>query len=304
MALTPEQAIDVVDGVFGRHPGFRALHAKGVVMAGEFCPTTDAATLTRAAHMQGAALPVTVRFSNGSGDPDHPDWLPDPRGLAVKVYLPDGSRTDIVAVSTPRFPTRTPEGFIELLEAQAAGVAAVWKFPMFLAHHREAISVLPVAVPSLTPPSSYATIPYFALHAYKWIDADGGQRYVRYTLRPASRGPRLNPVSARRRGRNYLQEEIVDRAQREPVLFSLEVQIAAAGDPVDDPSAAWPKNRPRATVGTLRVTGPDTEREQGGDVLVFDPTRVTDGIECSDDPVLRFRPGAYSESIRRRTESG
>src|SRR5690349_5845371 len=124
MALTPEQAIDVVDGVFGRHPGFRALHAKGTVMAGELCPTADAATLTRAAHMQGSALPVTVRFSNGSGDPDQPDWMPDPRGLAVKVYLPDGSRTDIVAVSTPRFPTRTPEGFIELLEAQAAGVAA------------------------------------------------------------------------------------------------------------------------------------------------------------------------------------
>ena len=35
---------------------------------------------------------------------------------------------------------------------------------------------------------------------------------------------------------------------------------------------------------------------------VFDPSRVTDGIECSDDPVLRFRPRAYSESIRRRAD--
>jgi catalase len=54
------------------------------------------------------------------------------------------------------------------------------------------------------------------------------------------------------------------------------------------------------TVGTLSVTGPDHERDQGDDVLVFDPSRVTDGIECSDDPVLAFRPAAYSESIRRR----
>jgi catalase len=35
-------------------------------------------------------------------------------------------------------------------------------------------------------------------------------------------------------------------------------------------------------------------------VLVFDPGRVADGIECSNDPVLRYRPPAYSESIARR----
>ena len=53
--------------------------------------------------------------------------------------------------------------------------------------------------------------------------------------------------------------------------------------------------------GTLEITGLETERETGGDVLVFDPTRVTDGIELSDDPVLRFRPQAYSASVARRT---
>lgn len=302
MSLTPEQAINTVTEVFGRHDGFRALHAKGVVMAGTFCPTAEAASLTRAAHMQGPDLPVTVRFSNGSGNPRQPDWAADPRGLAVKFYLPDGSRTDIVAVSTPRFPTRTPEGFIELMQAQASGLAAVWKFPMFLARHREAIAVLPVAAPSLAPPSSYATIPYYGLHAFKWLDSHGGERYVRYKLKPAAADRKLAPWQARRRGRDYLQEEIVERAKRGPVLFSLEVQIADTGDAVDDPSAAWPKDRRRVTVGTLRVTGPDTERERGGDLLVFDPSRVTDGIECSDDPVLRFRPLAYSESIRRRTE--
>ena len=57
------------------------------------------------------------------------------------------------------------------------------------------------------------------------------------------------------------------------------------------------------TAGTLEITGLETERETGGDVLVFDPTRVTDGIECSDDPVLRFRHLAYTESVARRMES-
>jgi catalase len=108
MALTSEQAIDAVNKVFGRHPGFRALHAKGTLCKGSFVATTDAASLTKAGHMQGAEIPVTVRFSNGAGNPAHPDYLPDPRGLAVKFYLPDESRTDIVAVSSPRFPTRSP----------------------------------------------------------------------------------------------------------------------------------------------------------------------------------------------------
>jgi len=34
---------------------------------------------------------------------------------------------------------------------------------------------------------------------------------------------------------------------------------------------------------------------------LFDPMRLTDGIEPSDDPVLRFRPRAYSVSVERRT---
>ena len=55
------------------------------------------------------------------------------------------------------------------------------------------------------------------------------------------------------------------------------------------------------TVGTLEITGVETEREHGGDIVVFDPMRVTDGIEPSDDPVLRFRTVAYSASVKLRT---
>jgi len=34
---------------------------------------------------------------------------------------------------------------------------------------------------------------------------------------------------------------------------------------------------------------------------VFDPTRVTDGIQVTDDPILLARSGAYSVSVSRRT---
>jgi catalase len=301
--VTAQDAVDVINGLFGRHPGYRALHAKGTLCKGTFTATPEAAALTKALHMQGEEIPATIRFSNGAGNPNHADYAPDPRGLAVKLYLPDGSRTDIVTVTSPRFPVKTPEGFVELLQAQAAGRRAPLLMARFLVRHPEALTVLPRGGPSLLPPSSYAAVPYHGLHAFKWIDGAGGERYVRYEFLPSAPAPRLKPWEARKLGRDYLQQELRERLSAGPIRFGLELVIAEPGDPVADPSAAWPKTRRRVRVGSLEVTGLETERETGGDVLVFDPTRVVDGIELSNDPVLLFRRDAYSESVARRMPS-
>ncbi len=58
--------------------------------------------------------------------------------------------------------------------------------------------------------------------------------------------------------------------------------------------------------GRIVVTAPVDDPEGGpmsSTPTVFDPTRVVDGIELSDDPILRYRPGAYSESVSRRTST-
>ncbi len=300
MAVTPAQAADAANAAFGRHPGHRALHAKGTLLKGTFTAAPQAAPLTRAQHMQGEPVPATVRVSNGNGNPRVPDHQPDVRGLAVKLYLPDGARTDIVAQTAPRFPVHTPEGFVELLRAQHPSPSMAWKFPLFLARHPEAVRSLPANLPALRPPASYAACSYYAIHAYRFLDSDGGSRYVRYTFMPAAVQARLSPWEAKRRGREYLQEEIRERVAHGPVRFTLELQLAAPGDAVDDPASVWPQDRQRLRAGTLEITGLETERETEGDVLVFDPTRVIDGIELSDDPVLRFRGPAYSESVARR----
>jgi catalase len=36
--------------------------------------------------------------------------------------------------------------------------------------------------------------------------------------------------------------------------------------------------------------------------LIFDPTKLTDGIELSDDPIPAARSAAYSISYERRTK--
>jgi catalase len=160
---------------------------------------------------------------------------------------------------------------------------------------------LPVRAPTLAASASYATIPNYGIHAFKWIDAEGAGRYVRCQLRPEVTQRKPAPWQARRLGADYLQPELVARLQHGPIRFTLELQLAGDRDPSGDPSAAWPKQRQRVTAGTLEIVELELERETGDDVLVFDPTRVTTGIELSDDPVLRFRRRAYSESVARRT---
>jgi catalase len=254
--------------------------------------------------MQGDPVPATVRLSNGSGDPDLPDYGPEVRGMAVKFYLPgvEAGTTDISAQTVPRFPVRTPDAFINLIRASAPGRARLVRLPLFLATHLEVLPALRANAPALKPPLSYGSARYYAVHAFKWIDADGGERYVRYRWLPELGEHSLEADEARARGADYLQEDLRERLAEEPIRFTLELLIAGPGDKVDDPTSVWPEDeRDHVIAGTLELTGLDTAREQGGDVLVFDPNRVTDGIEPSEDPILKFRSPAYSVSVERRT---
>lgn len=299
MSITPEQAVDAANEVFGAHPRRRAFHAKGTLCRGTFTATPAAAALTRAAHMQGDPVPAQVRLSNGSGDPGAPDNVPDVRGLAVKLELPDGSKTDIVAQSLPWFAFHDPDGFIEFVLAQKRSPSIAWRFPAYLIKHPEMVGALRVNAPALRVPESYATLPYYGVHAFRFVAEDGSSRYVRHTWVPADGDRRLGLREARARGRDFLQQELRERLARSPARFTLELQIADAGDPTDDPSKRWPAERQRVGAGTLELSEIDEATDDNA--LVFDPARVTDGIELSGDPVLNFRPKAYSESVARRT---
>lgn len=301
MAVTPEQAMEAIHGRFGAHARHRALHAKGVICIGSFTATSDAARLTRAAHMAGGAVPATVRFSNGGGNPRVPDYVPDVRGMAVSFRLPDGSNTDIVSQTVPRFPFRDQDGFVDLLRATTRGPAAVYRVPLLVIRNPSSIRGLRSNLKALgSLPASFASRPYFAFHAFKWIAADGSERWVRYTWRPTVSEPDLDRGQAKRRGRDYLFDELRERLARAPARMTLELQIAGPGDDPDDPSSVWPEERERIEVGTLEVTAIDPGADDG---MVFDPMRLTDGIEPSNDPVLHFRPRVYTLSHARRTAS-
>ena len=300
----PEQIVDAINDLNGRHPGTRAVHAKGTVCAGRFVASPEAAALTRAPHMDGRSVPATVRFSNGGGDPARPDSANDGRGLSVKLYLDDGARTDMVALTLPCFFVRTPEDFLEFTRARRpdpeTGQPDMARMGAFLEAHPEALPAIQYAL-SQPAPASYAQLEYHGIHAYAWIDAAGERRWVRFSFRPVAGTASLSEEEAAARPPDYLQDEIRTRLEAGPVEFMLDVTLAGEGDDPDDPTEPWPDDRERVTVGRLTVDGLDRTRERDGDVLVFDPTRVIDGIELSADPILCVRPDAYAVSVERRS---
>jgi hypothetical protein len=59
----PTQIVDLANKVDGVHPGYRAFHAKGLVVEGTFKASAGGARLSRAALFNGNSIPVTARFS-------------------------------------------------------------------------------------------------------------------------------------------------------------------------------------------------------------------------------------------------
>jgi catalase len=299
-----QELVDAIAGVYGTHDGHRAAHAKGTLCAGTFTATPEAAALSRAEHFNGEPVGAHVRFSNGSGEPSAHDGMRDGRGMAVKLYLSDGT-TDIVSVTLPVFFVRTPEDFLEFNRVRrpdpATGAPNMEAVGAFLAEHPETLAAVHAAL-STPPAASYLQVEYRALHAFRLVDTAGTGHHVRYQWVPEAGIAELSDEESMARESDFLQADLAERLAAGPAAFTLRLQLAAEDDAIDDPTVAWPDDRVTVDAGRLELTRIATgEREAGDDVLVFDPTRVVDGVELSGDPILHARRGAYAVSVLRRS---
>jgi len=298
-----EQIVDAANAIYGTHPHRRALHAKGIFCSGTFTATPEAAALCRAAHFQGEPVPTLVRFSNGSGDPESDDSQRDSRGMAVRLRPPGGAETDILAVTTPAFVLRTPEEFLELMRLRQpdpdTGQPDFEKLGAFLGAHPESQTAVNATV-NTEPPESFATLAFYSPHAFRLVNADGDGTWVRYRWLPVAGEATLPDDEAKARGPSYLRAELEQRLAEGPAAFELVLQLRGEDDPIDDPTAVWPDDREQVVAGGLEITELVDDPESGDHIDVFDPTRVVDGIELPDDPILRARARAYSVSAYRR----
>ena len=299
------QLVETMRALAGSHPGFRPVHAKGIVCAGTFHGAPEARRVCRAPHLQGHAVPTVIRFSNASGDPEVHDGLANPRALAVKFPLPDGQSTDVLANSIEGFPVRTPEDLLVFLRAQlpdpVTGQPVPEALPRFLDRHPAARAFLE-RLRQKPVPASYGQASYHAEHAFLFTAADGLRRFGRYHWRPEAGEAYLSPDEASQRSTHFLREELERRLLNGPVVFRLFVQVAEESDPTDDVTALWPADRPCVELGRLEVTGISPTGAADERRLVFDPTNLADGITLSADPIPLARSAAYSLSYDHRSK--
>jgi catalase len=294
--------LQVFDQLFGLHPGFRAAHAKGLMLTGTFRPAPAARVLTKAPHIVRESTPVTVRFSNSTGIPQIPDNVPDanPRGLAIRFNLAEHMHTDIVSHSTDGFPTRDGYQFLEFLRAVAASgpdVPSPKPVEQFLGSHPAALAFVQAPKPF---PSSLARESFFAVTAFTFTNATGQTKFGRYRTVPALGNDYLTPEQVSALSANYHYDELAERVAKKPVRFQIRVQIADPTDTVDDCTVHWPEGREQVDFGTVELDQvmPDNVAQQKH--IIFDPIPRVDGIEPSADPLLELRAAIYLLSGRRR----
>ncbi|ERT00817.1 catalase [Sporothrix schenckii 1099-18] len=316
---TNESAKDIL-GVFkdlagGPKPGFRPAHAKGLLVQGTFVPTPAAASLSRAPHFTNAAgTPVLVRFSSSSGHPTLPDSDPNgnPRAIALRFVLAETPRrkhTDIIGHSVPFFPAATPDEALAFFRAVKGAGTDPDTLTKHIAAHPAAQAFLAAPKPT---PTAFAHEAFYALHAFKFTNADGKATYVRYRIVPVAGHKTLDADAAKAQPADFLYDGVraqLAQGSGHTIEYDLVAQVAQDGDVTDDSSVHWPEEGPdaRQLVTLGRVTldrlyggggGGDEAAEQK--YLIFDPVPRVDGVEASADPLIDLRAAVYIISGKER----
>ena len=296
------ELMDGFDKLFGLHPGFRPVHAKGILCSGIFTPSEEALQLTRAPHIQQPSTKVIVRFSNFGGLPRIPDTDPNasPRGFAVRFFLGEHVHTDIIAHTHNGFPTRTGEEFLEFLQAlNASGNDVPKPTPLDKFMDSHPIAKQFFAAPNPVP-SSFARESYFAVSSFKFTNDEGLSCYGRFQIHPEQGNEYLDAASVAGKGENFLFEEIEQRLAKGPARLKIQVEIAHAKDDVNNASMTWPADRLKIEFGTLELTERVPDDDPEARKIICDPIPRVEGIDPSADPLIELRAAIYLISGRRR----
>ena len=298
-----EDLLKQFDTIFGLQPGFRPVHAKGVLLTGSFTPSREAASLTRAPHIARESTPVIVRFSNATGIPLLPDNDPNanPHGMAIRFKLAEHVHTDIISHSTDGFPVRTGPEFLEMLRAIAASASnpSPSSIEAFLGAHPAAFAF----VQPRPAPSSFAREAYFAISAFRFTNKDGTRLYGRYRITPDAGVENLDEATAKNKDANFLFDDLTRLISAGPISFQINVQIANENDVVNDATIHWPEDRPLVNLGKLTLNAMVSDEAHAQKAIIFDPIPRVDGIEPSDDPLFELRSAIYLLSGRRRRQA-
>jgi len=218
----------------------------------------------------------------------------------MAIRFMGGRETDIVANSHNGFIVGGGEDFLTLVKAQAATDPSKphpWPIEVFLGGHPNALKFVQDPKPT---PASFATESFYGNNAFRFVNKSGLKQTGRYQIVPVAGTQYLDDASAKAKSPNFLIEELTSRVAKGTVKFRLLLQLAEPGDRTDDSSVVWPDDRKKIELGIISITSVVPDSAAAEKSLAFDPTRLTDGIELSDDPLPALRSRVYALSVARR----
>lgn len=302
-SVAPDQVVSSLEANFGVHPGRRRNHIKGTCAVGDFVGTPAAAALSRSKIFSGASIPVVARFSVAGGNPDVADATPNPRGMALEFRIPGGSLQHMTMLNTPVFGAADPTTFNDMLVASkpdpVTGKPDPKKLQAFFASHPEA-QAQSNFLKSHLPPVSYANAAYFGIHTFKFVDAQGKVQAVKWRFVPRDGEKSLTQAERAAAPKDFLEQRLIERGAKGPILWDMVVSVGEPGDPEDNPTLAWPESRRQFKAGTLSITRAMLEAGAECEKINFDPLVLSDGILPTNDPVLLFRSPSYAISFGKR----
>src|ERR1700722_4065186 len=294
--LTPGKLVDAFAPPTGVALGHRRNHAKGICFTGVFEANGAGTELSSAEVFTRGQYPVLGRFNLGTADADAADAMVRVRGMGLRISTPDGQEWRSAMINAPVFAVSTPQAFYQLLiaskdpDAMKAFAAAHPDFAPFAAWAKSGAWT-----------GSYAEERYNGLNSFVFTSGAGVEHVVRWSLLPAAHPVAVLPDELAKRGPDVLEQEIAERVRREPARWTMVVTIANPGDPIADPTRAWPADRRAVDVGTLTVQAIEPEPDGPCRDINFDPTVLPSGMKTSADPFPAARSAAYAVSFDRRT---
>jgi catalase len=173
----------------------RVVHARGATAFGYFEATGKVgdepiSTYTRAKLFQepGKRTEMALRFSTVAGGRDSSEAIRDPRGFAVKFYTEDGN-WDLVGNNLGVFFIRDAIKFPDFIHSQKPDpVTFERQVPNrvfdFASQTPESLHMFMLILSPRGVPASYRNMQGFGVNTYKWVNAAGETKLVKYHWHP------------------------------------------------------------------------------------------------------------------------
>jgi catalase len=299
----------------------RVVHARGFVAYGEFEATgmwgdEPIAKYTRARLFSeaGKKTDLAIRFSSVIGGRDSSEAARDPRGFAVKFYTEDGN-WDLVGNNLGVFFIRDAIKFPDVIHSLKPDPITFRQEPArifdFMSQTPESMHMLVNLFSPRGIPATYRHMQGFGVNTYKWVNADGDTKLVKYTWQPHEGVKSLTEEDAANIQANDLghaSKDLFEAIERgDYPKWDLLVQLMDDGDhpeldfdPLDD-TKTWPEQDfvPRL-VGTMTLNRNVTDHHNENEQISFGTGVLVDGLDFSDDKMLVGRTFSYSDTQRYR----